>query len=771
MFILRAKSAIRVLLVIAAMFLVVHGGGIARAHGPDKAKHILILHSYHLGLPWTDQMMAGMQEVLSKSDPPVHVDVEYLDTKRHRDSEYFYHILDAILHYKFKDRSYDLVLVTENDALKFAVEHRNDLFKGTPVVFCGVNSNNPALLQKPETMTGVLSDPDFTGVIGQALALQPDVQKLVVVGSTQELTDRLNLEQLKEIIRKRISFEYWDDLSDTELSTRLALLKPNTVILVSGSIRDHAGNLLYFKEQMHLLRNSTELPIYSFWDYYVGEGVVGGPLVSAKLQGKAAAELALRVLAGENPSDIPLMPAPAASPIYDYKELVRLGIPFQKIPPGSVLVNQPPSSYEVTKSQFWSTVMILLLSVSITIVLAWTIRQRHKAQAKLQLSEQNYRQLSQQFEVILNGIPDGLTLISPDMEVVWSNKGAGLYFNRTLGSIPGEYCCKLLYNRASLCDNCPAVSAFQTGDNEEAVIRTPDGRVLEVKAFPLKGQNGAIENVIMLASDITEKNRLMEETVRSRRLASLGELAAGVAHEINNPNALILFNSDLIRNACADILPILDVHWKNTGNFRVGSFTYEEMRQEIPCLISEMFDGASRIKRIVEDLKNFARADGPDVSERVDINEAVEASIRLVGNAIKNATDHLSVDLARSLPPFQGNVQRIEQVIVNLIMNACQALPDKSKVISISTGYDHERQACVVKVADEGVGIPKENMEHVTDPFFTTKRQLGGTGLGLSVSMRIIKDYGGGLEFLSAVNQGTIASLYLPAPQEIMRDE
>ena len=762
------KYVIRMLLALAVAFILCNCLPVASAHSTDTAKHVLILHSYHHGLPWTDQIMAGIQETLSLSSTRVHIDVEHLDTKRHRDSDYFYHILDAILHYKFKDRSYQVVLVSENEALRFAVEHTKDLFRNTPIIFCGVNQNNPALLEKPAGITGVLADPDFAGIIGEALRLHPNTQKLVVVGSTHEFTDRLNMERLQEVVSRRISYEFWTDLVDTDLSDRLSKLVPDTLILLCGSVRDRAGNLLSVSEQMLLMRKATKLPIYSFWDYYVGEGVVGGPLVSGKMQGKKAGELALRVLDGEDPATIPITPPPPTIATFDYRELTRLGISLQKLPPGSSVINQPPSSYQLTRSQFWSTVAVLFVSVSVTMVLAWNIRQRHKAQESLLKSEQNYKQLSQQFEIILNGIPDGLTLISPDMTVVWSNKGAGNYFNKTLGSIPGEYCCKLLYNRASLCDNCPAVNAFQTGEHEEATVTTPDGRILEVKAFPIKNAGNGIVHVIMLASDITEKNRLMEETIRSRRLASLGELAAGVAHEINNPNALILLNSDLIKKACVDIMPILDAHWQKKGNFSVGSFTYEEMRDEIPYLISELFDGATRIKRIVEDLKNFARADGPDLCERVDLNEAVEASLRLVGNAIKNATDHLSVDLAPSLPPFHGNLQRIEQVIVNLIMNACQSLSDKSKCISISTRYDADRHACVIKVVDQGIGIPKENLEHVADPFFTTKRHIGGTGLGLSVSMRIVKDYGGHLEFKSAVDRGTTASLFLPASQENM---
>lgn len=734
-----------------------------------QAYHVLILHSYHPGLPWTDRIMAGIQKVLAASDRRIDVDVEYLDTKRHQDAQYFSHILDAILHYKLKGRTYDLVLLSDNEALNFVLEHRHDLFRSVPIVFCGINNDAAGLLPAGAPITGVRADPDFAGVIRQALAFHPRTREMVVIGSDRELTDRINQRRLKAVTAQfgQVTFQFWDDLPAETLRHRLAGLGADTVVLVNGSTRDEAGNLLSFNEQTLLLRQATDLPLYSFWGIYLGQGIVGGPLVSARAQGELAATMALRILGGEAAGSIPVTEPPPPVPAFDYQELKRLGIPFGSLPSHYRLINEPPSAYQLSRSQFWLAVAIVVSLLGITLILTTNILRRRRAEAELRRSEQSYKQLSQQFQIILDGIPDGLTLISPEMQVIWSNREAGNYFNQRLGSIPGEYCCKLLYNRTSICDDCPAVTAFQSGRDEEAMITTPDGRVLEVKAFPVKTVAGEISHVIMLASDVTDKKRLLEETIRSSRLASLGELAAGVAHEINNPNALILLNTELVKKSCADAAPILRKHFEQHGDFLLGGLPYTEMREEMPHLFGEMLEGAARIKRIVEDLKDFARADGPELREAIDVNEAVRAALRLAGNTIKNATNRLTTELAPGLPPFLGNLQRIEQVVVNLVMNACQALPDKEKGVAIDTYYDSGRRACAIRVRDEGVGIPRENLPHIADPFFTTKRESGGTGLGLSVSMRIVKDYGGTLEFHSVLNEGTTVYLYLPAEQEV----
>jgi len=712
--------------------------------------------------------MAGIQSVLGQPSRQINVDVEYLDTKRHRDSAYFSHILDAILHYKFKDRSYDLVMVSDNEAFNFALGHRDDLFRRTPIIFCGINSGAPSLAQQAKDVTGVCGNPNFSGVIRQALAFHPGTKRIVVIGSTSELTDRINFTKFQSLVpavAPGIIFDFWNDLPADTLASRLATLGTGAIVVINGSIRDRAGNLLPFNEQTRLVKQATALPIYSFWDVYLGTGIVGGPLVNARNQGVLAAEMAVRVLNGTLAGSIPIARPVLETPAFDYRELKRLGIPLQSLPKEHVLFNAPPSSYRIAKSHFWISVATLFGLSGISLLLTWNTMKRCKAEMELRESEHKFRELAQQFQIVLDGIPDSLTLISKEMKVIWSNKGADNYDTNRFEATPGEYCCNLLYNRTSLCDNCPALKAFQTAMAEESVITTPDDRTLEVKAFPVRDNGGEVSHVIMLASDITEKSRLLEEAIRTRRLAALGELAAGVAHEINNPNALILLNAELLKKACGAAAPILQRHYLETGDFQLAGIPYSELCAEMPHLFAEMFDSAGRIKRIVNDLRDFARADAPDLHEPIDLNQGVETSIRLLNNALKTATDNLTVNLAESLPIFFGNPQHIEQVVVNLIMNACQALPDKEKGIHISTWFHPERKSCVVTVRDEGIGISKENMPHITDPFFTTKRQTGGTGLGLSVSMRIVRNYGGSLEFHSEVDKGTTAHLYLPVKQ------
>jgi len=276
-----------------------------------------------------------------------------------------------------------------------------------------------------------------------------------------------------------------------------------------------------------------------------------------------------------------------------------------------------------------------------------------------------------------------------------------------------------------------------------------------------------------LEREISERKRAAEELqVRQKQLlhadkmTSLGILVAGVAHEINNPNGLIQLSLPQLEKAYQDMKPILDDYQQEYGDFKLGWFPYSRMKEEIPVMLEEMLESSNRIKRIVEDLKDFARRNDSGLDDRVDLNEVVRAALRLMDSALRKATNDFKVDYAVGLPPFRGNGHRIEQVVVNLVLNACQALTGKGQAIHLRTYPLPHSGMVALEVRDKGRGLDSETLERITDPFFTTKRESGGTGLGLSVSDGIVKGHQGRLEFTSQPGQGMRARILLPIYKE-----
>lgn len=279
-----------------------------------------------------------------------------------------------------------------------------------------------------------------------------------------------------------------------------------------------------------------------------------------------------------------------------------------------------------------------------------------------------------------------------------------------------------------------------------------------------------------LEHEVEERKRAAEalklhqqQLVQADKMAALGVLVSGMAHEINNPNGLILLNLPTVAEAAKDIEPILEKHLRENGDFKMGGLPYSQMRTEIPHLLNEMQGAAKRIKHIVDDLKHFSRRSDACYDDLIDINEVVKTSVRLVDNSLRKATNRYTVHYTGKLPSVRGNFQRLEQVLVNLILNACQSLPGPDRGIFVSTLYSPESKSVVIKVTDEGVGIPKEHLPRLTDPFFTTKRESGGTGLGLAISDGIVREHGGTIEFESIPGEGTTVIILLPAAEQEVR--
>lgn len=256
-----------------------------------------------------------------------------------------------------------------------------------------------------------------------------------------------------------------------------------------------------------------------------------------------------------------------------------------------------------------------------------------------------------------------------------------------------------------------------------------------------------------------------QEVERMARLAAVGELAAGVAHEINNPNGMIQRNLEFVGDVINDALPLL-AECDDADQLSLGGVDLPMAREQLPLLLDDMVHGSRRISEIVRDLKDFARDDGLDDTTVFDLNEAVSASVRLLDGTIRKATDAFRLSLGNGLPPVSGNLRQIEQVVLNLLQNACQALPSRDRAVAVATCYDASRRFVIVEVIDEGMGMDGATLEKIFDPFFTTRRESGGTGLGLAVSQRIVRRHGGKLTVVSTPGRGTTLTLTLPVSQE-----
>lgn len=365
----------------------------------------------------------------------------------------------------------------------------------------------------------------------------------------------------------------------------------------------------------------------------------------------------------------------------------------------------------------------------------------------------NWEKASRRMETMFKAIPDPVMLIDPDYNVVMSNKEK---------VDTDEKCYRAFFDREEPCPDCRFSKVFKEKAPITSYLRH-DGKFFQMNTMPVFNEDQQVEGILEFIRDITLEKTFEQQIQQADKLASLGQLVSGIGHEINNPNQFIRGNVKIVRQALEDMLPIVDAHYENHPDLKIAKLKYSFFKEHIMTLVDDMAHGSERIKGIVDGLRSFARKDEGLLIDMVDINTLLETATRLVQNEVhKRAT--IELDLADGIPSFTGNCQKIEQVLINLIVNAAQAIPDDVRgEVKVSTR--HEAGHVIIKVMDNGKGMDRKTRKQIFDPFFTTKRTKGGTGLGLAICFRIIEEHGGTISVTSQMNEGTTFTILLPVKE------
>jgi signal transduction histidine kinase len=383
-------------------------------------------------------------------------------------------------------------------------------------------------------------------------------------------------------------------------------------------------------------------------------------------------------------------------------------------------------------------------------------------------AERARRENAEKFSALAEESPLGI-VIARDEAIIYCNSSAGTIFGVPPRLSQGLSLAEWLL--ALPAEVAPILGPLLRGvENRAGPIRLGSGKGTWVEAFGKRVGAASGDMIMATFLDVTdrmlaeERDRLQrQKLIHAEKLASLGELVAGVAHEINNPNHTIALNADILADAWKSVAPTLDRALAGRESDLVGGMEWSEARNELPLLLSGIAAASRDIDFIVRGLKDYARGEARPETEEVSVNLVVKAALTLLSNYVKKATRRLLLDMTEDLPPVRVHFQRLEQVIVNLVQNSCQALTDPDQAIRVSTSLDESGARVRIVVSDEGRGMTAEVLERIKDPFFTTKHDIGGVGLGLAVSESILAEYGGRLEFSSIPSGGTVATVSLRA--------
>jgi PAS domain S-box-containing protein len=407
------------------------------------------------------------------------------------------------------------------------------------------------------------------------------------------------------------------------------------------------------------------------------------------------------------------------------------------------------------------------------------ITERKQMEAELRDSREKYHQ-------IVDRIGIGVALISPQAKVMEMNRQMREWFP---GVTPGSAvpCYRLFGNReqADHCDNCPTMEAMATGEVCEGLVGSyntgTEKHCFRIIASPIHDGEGRITAAIELVEDVTEKMAMERELNQAQKLEAIGQLAAGIAHEINTPIQYVGDNTRFLQEACDDLKTVLEGYAglvaavEATGDHaearaHVAALTAEVdldyLMEEIPSALEQTLEGVQRVSKIVRAMREFSHP-GTDEKQAVDLNQALESTITVARNEWKYLAE-METDFAHDLPAVPCFPGEVNQVFLNLLINAAHAISDvtddgKSGKGRITITTRATEESVVVTIADTGSGIPPSVQDRIFDPFFTTKAVGKGTGQGLAIAHAVmVEKHHGSIRFETTAGCGTTFIIELP---------
>lgn len=367
------------------------------------------------------------------------------------------------------------------------------------------------------------------------------------------------------------------------------------------------------------------------------------------------------------------------------------------------------------------------------------------------------RQTRQMFTTLFKSLPNIAIVLSRNLKIKMVNRP---HFKER------RQCYEILFNRTERCEVCEGLKVIE--EKKEIVTEKKIGsEYYQVHCYPIFDDLGEVESVLEICKPISHDNDMEQQLRQADKLASIGQLVSGIVHEINNPNMFILGNLTVVQEALKDILPVLDQYAAKNPEFIVARLKYDFFKEQITIMLQDMIDGANRIKFIVRELKRFARKDDERLIDEVDLNCVVSECLRLAENPLRRSVN-IHTQLAEDLPEITGNQQKLVQVVLNMLINAAQAVENDVGIISqkgnvsVTTRHQNDKHQVILEIADDGCGMDEFTQQQIFNPFFTTKRNSGGTGLGLSISSRIIQEHGGHIDLKSEEGKGSTFTITLP---------
>jgi len=718
----------------------------------QQVKQVLLLQSYYQGHSGEDEVTKSVKKTFNENHLNIRLTIEYMDTKRAKSELHFKNLI-ALYKEKFKHDKFDIIIANDDNALFFALDHRADLFSNAPIVFLGVSYYPAERLGDEKNVTGIVQNIEYKKTFELAFFMHPKMSQLIVINDRSS-TGLKRTPQIKKALSElntNIPLLFYDDLCLEELSTLLKEANRDSVLFLNLFNIGRNGETFSTAEILNLVNDNFKGPVYATKKAYLGGGIVGGYLSDSSIHGTRAAEMVLDILDDIKADDIPVIMKNVDLPAFDYPQLSKYRISEKALPQNSIIHNIPFSFFQKYKIYLFMVGTITTLLLFSTMILFLYIIMRRKGEQKL-IHLQNY------LINVFDSMPSVLVGVDIAGNVTQWNKKAEQLSGITLMEARGQPLNNVLQITDDWMDLIQKTIKTREIKTEHRKIQNKNLEEIyeDITIYPLVA-NG-IEGAVIRIDDVTKKTRMEELLIQNEKMLSLGGLAAGMAHEINNPLAGIMQNAQVIVNRLEKDSPANTKLAEELGldltlmrNFLTDRKIFNQLER--------IRQAGTRATEIVSNMLGFARKEQSKSSHNIIALLNKTLVMAESDYSLKKNYDFRNIEIIRkyeeNIPMVICNPGQIQQVFFNLLKNGAEAMYEvktnnKAQFTLIASQTDKNVK---IVIQNNLCGIPKEQQGKIFDPFFTTKPTGEGTGLGLSVSYFIINENHNGS--LSVESDGT----------------
>lgn len=715
-------------------------------------KNILILSSYgnestilsgHESRQWTDEIISSINSQFIASNKNINVKMEYMGLGEKSWPQYY-----ELYKHSFSETQFDSVISLDDNAFNFLLKYGEKLFPNTPVVFSGVYTFNQSMMYKHPFFTGIVKSGDNQSTVNIALKLHPNTKQIFVIDDNKEL-----MKSIVPLYKDKIKIIFSNENNILKVKEKIKNLPKDSIIYFDKVFKDDRGQDIPVQISTEFLFKDIKIPVYSTYYIQLNRESVGGVITNGTDLGKEVAQLVLRILDGEKPSDIRVTEDSSHNYVFNYEKLKQFDINLKQLPKGSQIMNQPSKFYNISKKQILyligSIIFIIMLAVTFVII---NIYRRKLAERLLSDTESVlYTVMDSTPNIIYFKSPDGKFLKANNTVLSLLDINKKDFKNKRVDELTN-----LSVDAKNVLENWmkQEEEVWKKGimyRSEEVIRDKKEGtdKVYDTLRIPLFNDDGSRKGLVLFGLNITEQKHNQENEKLIQELMYYDKLKtnffSNISHELRTPLNLIF-----------SALQIMELKTSSS----------KQEQKSVEKYISIMRQNCYRLLRIIGNLIDITKIDAGHFFTKPlnkDIVNVVENIVLSVVDYVESKGISITFDTEIEEKIMAFDPDAMERIVLNLLSNCIKFTPSGG---SIEVNIYDKVNNIIISVKDTGLGIPAEKQSSIFEKFVQVDKSLSrnreGSGIGLSLVKELVVLHNGTIELESTLNQGSEFRIELP---------